>query len=520
MLKRIIVLPLIAVLTACTPSSPASPAAPVSGTPAPAIQTEKLTVIQTVTVDTLDAHTAQRPEAFMIVARINEALIDRNPQTLEFIPGLALSWRSIDDKTWEFKLRPGVTFTNGEQFTSATVKYNVDRIIDPDLKAAKGGSMRPLIDRVETPDPTTARIVTKAPYAMLLERLTSFWIVPEQFAKDKGPDYVGLNPIGTGPYKFVEWQQGTKVTITRNDAYWGDKPAFRDVIFRPIAESSTALAELLNGSADLVVNLAPDQVDTVKKSGKLDVYNQPSVNVLELRMDALGRGGPNPFTDKRVRQAANYAINKEAIAATLMGGYSKVIATNIVPQMFGYDDSVKPYPFDTSKARQLLAEAGYPNGIDVDFLWHDVTGFREQKSIGEAVASDLGKAGIRVKLRNVGPTEYTPLTQAGKAGPIFMGNNVNGSFFDGGFGFFYLRKQYTSSYYYSDELEAMILKVETTLDPNVRKQTLSQIQKLLHEEAPYVWGWTGFSLVGLNSNLTFVASPDGDPRVHLIKPKR
>lgn len=520
-------LALLAIVTllgaACSPAAPATPAAPV-GNPAPAAPTavpvDKITVIQTTTVDTLDPHLSFRPDEAMVLARIYQPLVDRVPETSQPGPMLATSWKTVDPQTWDFTLKPGVTFTNGEPLDSAVVKFSFDRILNPDLKAPQRASLAGAVDSISVVDPMTIRIVTKGPYPLLLERLTTVRMVPPKYVAEKGNDAFGANPIGTGPYKFVEWKRGQSVTITRNDSYFGDKPAIKDVLFRPIAESSTALAELLNGSADLVVNVAPDQVDTVKKSGKADIFIQPAVNVLEIRMDALARGGPNPFTDKRVRQAASYSINKDAIAKTLLGGYSTVMATNIVPQMFGYDSSIKPIPYDPNKAKELLAAAGYANGFDVDFLWHEVTAFREPKTIAEAVASDLNKVGIRAKLRTVGATESTPLMNSGKAGPIFITNNVNGGGYDAGFGFFYLRKQYDASYYYSDELEALISKGEKSVDQNERKQIYSQIQKLLIDESPYIWGWSGFSLIGVSNKLDFKPTAGVDPLVHLIKPKR
>src|SRR5262249_2483718 len=153
----------------------------------------------------------------------------------------------------------------------------------------------------------------------------------------------------------------------RNEDYWGTKPYFKQIVIRLITEASTAQAELLAGNAHLVLSITPDQVDAIKKSGVADVAFTPTVLVLEARMDALARGGPNPFTDKRVRQAASYAVDKEAIAKNLLGGYSQVVGTNISPLMFGYDANVKPYPYDPAKAKELLAAAGYANGFDTQF---------------------------------------------------------------------------------------------------------------------------------------------------------
>ncbi len=216
-------------------------------------------------------------------------------------------------------------------------------------------------------------------------------------------------------------------------------------------------------------------------------------------------------------------VNSGSVATAVPGSpvkVSSVVPTNIIPQMYGFDPAIKPYPYDTNKAKQLLAEAGYPNGIDVEFLWHQVTGFRDPKTIAEAVVADLNRAGIRATLRTVGATESTALANSGKAGPIFISNNPNGGGYDAGFAFFYLRKQYDASYYYSDELEALIARAEKSLDQNDRKQIYGQVQKILIEESPYIWGWSGFNLIGASNKLDFKPTSGVDPLVHLIKPKR
>ncbi len=495
-------------IEACTP-------APTTGqgqSEAP-VPTDRLTIIQDNAIDSMDAHVAQRPQANVIIQRINEALVERDPKTLQPRPRLATSWRRVDPLVWEFKLRTGVKFTNGEPFDAATVKYNFDRAFRPELKSAKGTSFKTVLDTVTVVDPTTVQLKTKAPYALLLERLVAFWLVPPKYSADKGDAAYGLAPIGTGPYTFVDWTQGQSASIRKNPDYWGEKGIYDTIVFRQVTETATAVAELLAGTADVVFGLTPDILDAVKNSGKADVLAAKGVDVVEVRMDALPRGDKNPFTDKRVRLAANYAVDKEAIAKNLLGGYSEVVATNIGPQMFGFDPNVKPYPYDQAKAKQLMADAGFANGFDVRFLSYPVAGFPPSvlNAVVQAITSDLGKVGIRCSIFNVGATEISSYTTTGKAGPIFIGGNPNGGFYDGGFGFFFLRQSANLSYFWSDALEKQILQVEQDTDPENRKRILSQIQTYLHDEAPYIWGWTGFSLIGASKKLDLtdvIVGPD------------
>jgi peptide/nickel transport system substrate-binding protein len=505
---------LLVLLLACTSG------APPQGAPSPAMSADSLVVIESSAIDSMDAHVANRNDARIIIARINQSLVTRDPQTMQPAPLLATSWRAVDPTTWEFKLRPGVKFTNGEAFTAQTVKFNFERIAKPELKSFLATSVTPLLAGVDVVDPLTVRIRTKNPYPLLLERLSIFWIVPEAYVRERGDQGFADRPIGTGPYKFVEWVQGQHVKIERNPDYWGESATFREVTYRQIMEGTTALAELFAGTAHIVLNVAPDQVAAVKTSGVADILAKPGVNTLELRTDSIPRGDPNPFQDKRVRHALSYAIDKEAIAKNLLGGYSQVVATNIGPQLFGHDPSVKPYPYDPAKARQLLADAGYPNGFTVRFLWYPVSDFRNVKEIVEAIAGDLAKVGIRTNLFSVGATEISQYTNPGKAGPLYIGNNGNAELFDGGFGFSYLRKSSVLAYYWSDELERLIVRQETTVDQEERKRVLSQIQHLLREEAPYAWGWSGHRLDAISNKIDLREGRVGnDLAVERIRPK-
>jgi peptide/nickel transport system substrate-binding protein len=516
----------VAIAAACAPAptsgGPTGSAAPVATTAAsaaPAVPPDKLVAITPEAVDTLDPHVSVRAGAGTALKLIHDTLIDHDPQSMAPVGLLATSWKAVDDKTWEFKLRSGVKFTNGEAFTASVVKANFERIVKPELKSSTGTTLAGIIAGVDAVDDSTVRFRLKAPYGMLLERLQTWRMISPQEQKARGDDGLATNPVGTGPYKFVEWKQGQQVVLDRNEDYWGTKPYFKQIVIRLITEGATAQAELLAGNAHMVLSITPDQVKSIKDSGVADVAFTPTVLVLEARMDALARGGPNPFTDKRVRQAANYAVDKEAIAKNLLGGYSQVVGTNISPLMFGYDANVKPYPYDPAKAKELLTAAGYANGLDVQFNYFPVTGFANTPDIVQAIAADLGKVGIRAKLNSVGATEYQNIMNAGKIGPIFTGGNQNGGFFDGGFGFFYLKKSLVASYYYSDELDKLIAVIETSADQEARKKALSDVQKLLHEEAPYIWGWTGYSLIAGSKKLDFKAYPDVSPRLNLVKPK-
>lgn len=494
----------------------AAPSVAPSATP----QAVRLTYVQGAEIDSLDPLLTRRQEGLGVIINTHEALVQRDPKTMQPAPALAVSWTNPDPKTWVFKLRGGVKFHNGEVFDAKTVTYNFDRIVKPELNSATGATLVPILDKVEAVDDATVRITTKAASPWLLERLMAVRFMPAKETAEKGADYVASHPVGTGPYKFVEWVPSQRVLLQRNDDYWGPKPAYKELLFRQILESSTAISEMLAGSVDIVSLIPFDQIDTINKSGTATVKKVATQVLLEAPLDVLGRTGPTPFQDKRVRQAANYAVNKEAIAKNLLGGGEvQISASFLSPLEFGFDPSVKPYPYDPEKAKQLLAAAGYANGFDAEFKIYPLGGYVDSKVLGEAIVADLGKVGIRAALRQVSSADIGNTIRSGKAGPIYLRQNECATAFDAALCFSFYTKGSVFAYYSSDELEAMRLKAEGTADQALRKALYGQMQAFMHEEAPVIFGWTGILFAGVSNKVDWQPQPDNLSRLFLAKPK-
>src|SRR5215467_12952471 len=176
------------------------------------------------------------------------------------------------------------------------------------------------------------------------------------------------NAVGTGPYKLVKWQKEQEHLLVRNDDYWGPKPAFKYVRIRIIPEQATQIAELVSGGVDIIKAVPPDQMDVITKSGQARVSVTPILRTAMLQLDVAQRSGPNPFTDKRVRLAANLATDMDGIIKHVLNGLGDRVATAINPMAFGFDPGLKPYKQDVAAAKKLLADAGFPNGLEVGFL--------------------------------------------------------------------------------------------------------------------------------------------------------
>src|ERR671924_1959738 len=307
-------------------------------------------------------------ESIILGYHVFDHLAARDVKTNKVGPSLATSWRTLDDTTWEVKLRKGVKFHDGTPFTAKDVKASFDRVLDEKNKlTARGNHAK--IKSVEVVDDHTVRFKTDGPYPLFVERMTALVMQSEKAIKDKGHEWMQENPVGTGPYKLVRWSKKQEHLLVRNDDYWGAKPAFKHVRIRIIPEQATQIAELISGGVDVIKAVPPDQMDVINKSGQARTSTSPILRTAMLQLDQAGRAGPNPFQDRRVRQAANLAVDMDAIIKHVLNGLGDRTATVVNPMAFGFDPNLKPYKQDLAQAKKLLAEAGFPNGVDV--LFHE-----------------------------------------------------------------------------------------------------------------------------------------------------
>jgi peptide/nickel transport system substrate-binding protein len=361
-------------------------------------QTGELTIAVATDPLTLDPRGASNVISWSLAYHIADPLVGKD-KDLKIVPLLAESWDRPDPVTWRFKLRRGVKFQNGEDVTAAAVKATLDVMIDPELAKTKKiqvsafirGNFR-TVERVEAPDPYTVIIKTKAPYRPMLLGLSQLGIAPAS-ALDGGEAYVA-HPVGAGPYKFVEYVPGSRLVLEANSTYWGAKPAFKRVTVRIIPENATRVAALQTGEVLAIYNVPPDTIDRLKGNKDLVVQDTLTTryNYLYLQNDRP------PFNDKRVRLAINYALDKDQITRVIFKGLAKPASAPMGPATAFFDKALRPYPFDVAKAKALLAEAGYPNGLK--FVMGTPFGrFINDRQVAEAVVGQLAKAGFTVDLR-------------------------------------------------------------------------------------------------------------------------
>ena len=373
----------------------------------------------------LDSVDSQDGNSLTVSANITERLISFEGSTTDLAPGLATSWSANDDSTvWTLELREGVTFHDGTPFDAEAVEFNFERWNDPEHPYAlrdEGKNYVPwgwvfggtkgqgsVLDDVRVVDEDTVEFVMTDSVGLLPSMLAAiyFQIDSPTAVREAGAEYgtPGVGSVGTGPFAFVEWVEGDSLTLQRNDDYWGDVAEVEEVVFRGIVDPTARLAELLAGTIDIAVNLSTDDLATVETDPSLE----PALADAELNVGYLGMHQANePFDDLRVRQAVAHAIDRESIVDAFYGDLGSVSTDFLPPTLWGHAD-LEGYDYDPERARELLAEAGYPDGFETELWYMPVSRpyYPSPQPIAEAMASYLADVGIQAELLTEDWTTY------------------------------------------------------------------------------------------------------------------
>ncbi|WP_442595378.1 ABC transporter substrate-binding protein [Parapusillimonas sp. JC17] len=336
------------------------------------------------------------------------------------VPSLAESW-TADGNVWTFKLRQNVKFSDGSPFTADDVLFTYDRVPKVPNSPSSYALYLSTVDKVEALDPHTVKITTKGPSPVLLANLSMVPIMSKKAASGPAPEgktTVELNRgdglVGTGPYKFVSWKRGAEIVLDRNEHYWGDKPDWNKVTYRPITNSAARVAALLAGDVDVIEDPPTDDLPKLKKDKNLYIQETPSVRVIYLALNQgkepppgmEGTDGKNPLTDRRVREALSLAIDRKAIVERVMDGVGLPAANLLAYPAFGTSEKhSKVAAADAEKAKKLLAEAGYPNGFTLSLGSPDGR-YTNDKRIAQVVASMWARIGVKTTVDTMAPSVF------------------------------------------------------------------------------------------------------------------
>lgn len=363
----------------------------------------------------LDPHWTQLSAEKQVEEHIFERLVALDVNSRP-IPGLATSWRTISDTTWEFQLRQGVTWHDGRPFTADDVVFTFNRLTagiagapaSPAFVIAKGAK------RIEKVSDHVIRIHTTGPLPTLPEDMAFFSIVAQHAAQGVTPSVDfnnGRATIGTGPYRFVEFRSGERVVLERNPNYWGQRPLWDRVVFRPITNDASRLAALMNGEVDIIDYPSTPDLPRLRQNNRFHVSEVPSDRVIYIQMSFRDRepfitandGQPmqvNPMRDWRVRRAMSLAINREAIKDRIMGGAALPTGNIVPPGFFGYVEGLRPDAFNEAEARRLLQQAGFGDGFRITLHGPNNRYINDQRII-ETVAQMWTRIGIRTEVNTM-----------------------------------------------------------------------------------------------------------------------
>jgi len=412
-------------------------------------------------------------------------------------PALATGWKQSSETTLEVTLRSGVRFSNGEPFTAEAVKFSIERIFKPEFLSTVRGRI-PFIKSVDAVSPTVVKIETTRPDVLLPRRLAAVFIVPPRYVQQVGDQGFLSAPIGTGPFRVAEFVRLDHLTLVAVDTSWRGIPKPGQVTIRSIPDPAARVAALLSGSVDVAQNLPMDTLRMLQADRRFraELVVQGRGYHIQFRT----RGRPSVVADKRIRQAFNYAVNKETIAKQLLGGAVPVLGQLVGPSCVGHDPSIQPYPFDPTKAKQLLQSAGYQGQLVT--LDHTVGSYTADKEIAETVASYLRSVGVNVETRAREFSVNIALTARGEAEAMIFNPFNCFPLMDGDFVLNWYASDHSTNLYGNPEFDKLLALSRTQFDPAKRLRTLYEIARITHDDPPAIFLFEEPVLFGLSRQVT------------------
>ncbi|MEM3658352.1 MAG: glutathione ABC transporter substrate-binding protein [Candidatus Hadarchaeum sp.] len=455
-----------------------------------------------------------------------ETLVDRDEEG-RIVPLLAQSWEvSEDGLRWTFHLRTGIKFHNGDYLKSEDVKASLERVIDPKYGLPRRATLAP-IKEVEIIDEYTVVVVTRYPFSPLLYHLSmDVAAIMSKVALDTygyEMHQIGWHPVGTGPYKYDSHIPEERIVLVRFEEYWGPRPYFDKIVFRFIPEAATRLLLLETGVVDIVEMVPPHEVSRLKATPGIKVLQVPGNRVAHLGLNCQRA----PFDNPKVRQALQFAIDKEALVKGLLYGAGSPADSIVAPGVFGYH-SVGFYTYNPERAKTLLAEAGYATGLEFE-IWTPSGRYFQDKETVEAIQAMLAEIGIQANVKVFDWTTYLsvlrkPLTE-NVSQAYFLGWEVGTDDIA-----YLLDLVFTSTawppagwntmFYKNEEVDSLIEQGKAELDPDVRRQIYARLQELVMNDSPWIPLYVYDQIFAMRADIEgFWAWPSGTVILHNVSKK-
>lgn len=470
-----------------------------------AVQAEPLTIALSSPVNTLDPTQAQVVGTDVSIAsHFYSPLVERGPDG-QLTGVVAADWAAENDQTWVFNLRPGITFPGGEPLDAEVVKWNIDRIRDPETNSRNRSWFDPVTE-VEVISPTQVKIHTDGAYPTLPDQLSMIFFLSPSWMETHNP---ATEVYGTGPYQLQEFRAGDSIVLAPNPTYFGEASDFDQVTFRMITEPAARVAGIMAGELDLAFDLPLEEVDRIKQSGPASADWIASTRSMVVRINDK----KPPFAgNAQLRQALNYAVDKQGIVDGLLGGLGTVSDCQITtPDYFGYNPDLQAYPYDPAKAQELIATSGVPGPLDVE-LQVPLGRYFMASEIGQVIAAQLQEVGINATISESDFSSWVQPYAAGDMGQLsLMGQAWPTLDADGMLGLYASRN--VTGYFNNADFDAALTQGRGTTDPNARLAAYKTATEIMCEQAPVIFLFAQPLTYANSSRVTWSARGDDWVRV-------
>ncbi|HEX5165576.1 MAG TPA: ABC transporter substrate-binding protein [Thermomicrobiales bacterium] len=438
-----------------------------------------------------------------IMLQVYEGLVLREDD-MEFIPGLAESWERVDNTTWRFNLRSDVTFQNGKPFVAEDVKLSFEEGANhPETGVYR---YRSFLQEVKVIDDTTIDVITSIPYSPLLTKIVNMEVMNAETYTEVGVEGLSEQPVGTGPFRFMEWKQGERVVVEAYEDYWGGRPKLGTVVFVPIAENATRTAALESGTVQIAAEVPAEYAKTPREGVEIATVDGTRLFFVGLNVEF------EPLSDPKARQAMNYGVNVPEIVEALLDGKAEVLHQPAFKKMFGYSDKIEGYHYDPDQAKQLLAEAGLEDGFSATL---DVA--PTFKEIAEAIAGQLSAINVSIEVNVMDPQALTEKYNSGASEMYFSSWGVSELDPDNPYSNHFLStRPQVYTHYSRPDVDDLITRAAGEVDDTERLRLYEEVTQIIVDDAPWIFLYTPAEIYGVRTSVSNW-NPRSDSRFNLME---